>query len=55
MGIKNVPHRKRRHLDSLKNYIMTQLPMEHERTLLQFVDRAIDEAYANGRQQQTAR
>ena len=44
------PQKKRKYYDSLKNYIMTQLPMEHERTMLQFVDRAIEEAYTNGKQ-----
>tara|TARA_B100002019_G_scaffold274021_1_gene270580 strand:+ start:520 stop:687 length:168 start_codon:yes stop_codon:yes gene_type:complete len=42
--------KKRKYYDSLKNYIMTQLPMEHEKTMLQFVDKAVEEAYANGRQ-----
>ena len=36
------------------NYIMTQLPMEHERTLKQFTDRALDEANANGLSQKSS-
>lgn len=48
--VKEIQHRplKRKYHDSLMNYIMTQLPLEHEQIIKQFTDRALDEAYANG-------
>ena len=47
MGLSYTP-KKRKFYDSLRNYIMTMVPREHEMSLLQFVDKAIMEAYQNG-------
>ena len=31
------------------NYVMTNLPMDHEKTIALFAERALNEAYNNGR------
>ena len=31
------------------NYIMSMLPMDHEKTIALFAERALNEAYNNGR------
>ena len=43
------PRSKRRYRDSLMNYVMTMLPMDHEKTIALFAERALNEAYNNGR------
>lgn len=40
---------KRKFRDSLMNYVMTMLPMEHEKTITLFAERALLEAYQNGK------
>jgi hypothetical protein len=40
--------KNRKYYDSLRNYIMTQFPREHELSLMKFVESAILEAYKNG-------
>ncbi len=32
------------------NYVMTMLPMDHEKTIALFAERALNEAYQNGQQ-----
>lgn len=44
------PKNKRRYRDSLMSYVMTQLPLDHEKTIALFADRALLEAYQNGLQ-----
>ncbi len=44
------PRCKRRYRDSLMNYVMTMLPMDHEKTIALFAERALNEAYQNGQQ-----
>ena len=44
------PRSKRRYRDSLMNYVMTMLPMDQERTIALFAERALNEAYQNGQQ-----
>ena len=48
--LKQNPKAKRRFKDSLMSYVMTQLPMDHEKTIALFAERALFEAYQNGRQ-----
>tara|TARA_Y100001951_G_C11112287_1_gene168159 strand:- start:223 stop:399 length:177 start_codon:yes stop_codon:yes gene_type:complete len=48
--LKQNPRSKRRFRDSLVSYVMTQLPFDHEKTIAQFADRALLEAYQNGQQ-----
>lgn len=43
-----IPPKKRKHHDYLMNYVMTQLPIEHEKSIKMFAERALNEAYANG-------
>ena len=44
------PKSKRRFKDSLMSYVMTQLPIDHEKTIALFAERALFEAYQNGQQ-----
>ncbi len=44
------PRFRKRFRDSLMSYVMTQLPMDHEKTIALFAERALFEAYQNGQQ-----
>jgi hypothetical protein len=44
------PRCRRRYRDSLMNYIMSMLPMDHEKTIALFAERALLEAFQNGKQ-----
>lgn len=48
--LKQNPKSKRKFKDSLMSYVMTQLPMDHEKTIALFAERALFEAYQNGQQ-----
>ena len=44
------PRFRKRFRDSLMSYVIPQLPMDHEKTIALFAERALFEAYQNGQQ-----